>query len=151
MASNSFSIGYSAGGEIDKVKKVEYVNGVFGFASFLLPYNTMQAYEIPAIKQVYEHKLVLPDKPLEILGFTVTCTGYGENDWYDLYINEYKIFDHWYTQEVKEGLFIGSSTFVYKTQENTQIKISFNNESATRKILYLGVRALSPTDEQIKI
>jgi hypothetical protein len=108
----------------------------------------MECQEIPAIADSYEVLVQMPDMPVELLGFSISATGYGEMDNYDLWINDKQLFHHWYLQEVKEGLFIGSSTFVYRMLPGTVIRVLFNNESGRRKKLYVGVRALIPSAEQ---
>jgi hypothetical protein len=146
----AFNISYSAGGTLDELGTVRFIEGVHGFASFLQPYNIMECIEVPAVDGEYQVLVQMPDSPVELLGFTVSCTGYGELDCYDLWINDNKVFHHWYMQEVKEGLFIGSSTYVYRTKPNSVIKVVFNNASGRRKKLYVGVRALVPSAEQLE-
>ena len=105
--------------------------------------------EVPALEGIYETTWNSPDEPVEILAFTVTCSGYGEKDNYNIICNDKILFDHWYCSEVKEGLFLGTSTFVYQIRPNSVIKLQFNNESATQKYVWLGIRMLvdSNTEE----
>jgi len=144
----AFNVTYSAGGSLDEVSIIKFIEGINGFAVFLQPYNTMECRDIPAVAGPYEVLVQMPDMPAELLGFCISCTGYGETDNYDLWINDKQLFHHWYMQEVKEGLFIGSSTYVYRMMPETVIKVVFNNESGRRKKLYVGVRALIPSAEQ---
>ena len=144
----AFNVSYSAGGTLDDVNTIRFIEGIHGFPLFLQPYNIMECQEIPAMAGAYEVHVQMPDTPAELLGFSISCTGYGEMDNYDLWINDNQLFHHWYMQEVKEGLFIGSSTFVYRMLPKSLIRVVFNNESGRRKKLYVGVRALIPSAGQ---
>lgn len=145
----SFNVNYSAGGILDEVKKiplVENIGSISGFAHFTQPYNVMECFEIPALIGDYEFELTLLDEEVEIIGMSLTCSGYGEDDHYDLYVNDNKWFDNWYVSEVKEGLFVGTSTYVYRAPENTKVKLVFKNDSGTQKNIYFGVRLLHDID-----
>lgn len=148
--SGGFTTNYNAGGVIDKVKNIGSVGDIGKIKNFpqkSQPYNTMECYEVPAVKDEWEFEMFLPEEEVEILAITVTCSGYGENDNYDLFFNDTKWFDHWYCSEVKEGLFLGTSTFVYAAPANSKIRFRFRNSSGTSKKLWLGVRML--VDPQI--
>ena len=105
-----FHVVYVAGGEIDKVK---YVNEIKNFAQLSQPYNKMTMINIPAIAGVYDLDYISPNENMELLAITVTCSGYGENDYYNLWVNDELWFDTWFPTEVKEGPYILSSTYVY--------------------------------------
>lgn len=140
-----FTTNYNAGGVIDKVKNIASVGEIGKIKNFpqkSQPYNTMQCFDIPAVKSTWDFEMVLPDKEIEIMALTVTCSGYGEDDNYDLYFNDNIWFDHWYCSEVKEGLFLGTSTFVYAAPAGSTIKFVFRNSSGTSKKVWLGVRML---------
>lgn len=140
-----FMTNYNAGGVIDEVKKIASVNEIGKIKNFpqkTLPFNTMKCFDIPALKSIFEYEIELPDEEVEILAFTVTCSGYGEDDNYDLFFNDYKMFETWYCSEVKEGLFLGTSTFVYEAPASSKIRLAFRNSSGTAKKVWLGVRML---------
>ena len=69
-----FHVVYVAGGELDKVRRVEYVNEIKNFAQLSQPYNKMKMINIPAIAGVYDLDYISPDEDLELLSFVVTCT-----------------------------------------------------------------------------
>lgn len=147
----AFAVSYSAGGVLDKVKELNTVNEVtrinevgkiVGFATKHQPYNTMRAYDIPALAGEYEFEMLLPSEEVEILAMSLTCSGYGEDDHYDLEVNGQKWFDNWYCSEVKEGLFLGTSTYVYLAPPSSNIKLTFKNDSGTSKKIWLGIRML---------
>lgn len=153
----SFTTNYSVGGDIDKVKSVtnvkevdtikeisivKEIGAIKGFPSKSQPYNTMYCFDIPAVKQLFEFDIDLLEQSCEILALTVTCSGYGEDDNYDLILNGQKWFDGWYCTEVKEGLFLGSSTYVYAAPSNSKMRLAFRNASGTSKKVWLGVRML---------
>lgn len=145
-----FHVVYVAGGELDKVKYVKYVNEIKNFAQLSQPYNKMTMINIPGIPGVYDLEYISPDEETELLSIVVTCSGYGENDYYNLWVNDELWFDTWFPTEVKEGLYIGTSTYVYKLPAQSKIHMKFVNISGTAKKLWLGVRLLREkiVDEQ---
>ena len=134
-----YQTSYVVGGEIDKVK---YVQKIKNFAQLAQPYNKMEVIEIPAIKGTYTLEYTSPDVPAELIALVVTCSGYGEDDYYNLYVNDILWFDTWYPTEVKEGLYIGTSTYVYELENSTKFRLEFHNDSGTSKKIWLGVRML---------
>lgn len=146
-----FQVVYVAGGELDKVKKVNYVEKIKNFAQLNQPYNKMVMINVPAIAGVYDLDYVSPDEETELLSFVVTCSGYGENDYYNLYVNNELWFDTWFPTEVKEGLYIGTSTYVYELPASSKIKLKFVNISGTAKKVWLGVRLLRNPIKEEKI
>ena len=143
--SGGFTTNYNAGGVIDKVKNIASVGEIGRIKNFpqkTQPFNTMECFDVPAIKSAFEFEMLLPDVDFEILALTVTCSGYGEDDNYDLFFNDIKWFDHWYCSEVKEGLFLGTSTFVYAAPASAKVRLIFRNSSGTAKKVWLGVRML---------
>lgn len=148
----SFTTNYNVGGEIDKVKELSFfkeIGSIKGFPVKTQPYNTMHCFDIPALKQLFEFEVDLVEQECEILAITVTCSGYGEDDNYDLFFNDIKWFENWYCSEVKEGLFLGSSTFVYAAPAGSKMRLVFRNSSGTSKKLWLGIRMLiDPKEEE---
>lgn len=132
-----FQVVYVAGGELDKVK---YVDRIRNFAYLSRPYNKMLAMNVPAIKGVYEIDYVTPEEDVELLSFVVTCSGYGENDYYNIYVNGQKWWDTWFPTEVKEGLYIGTSTYVCQLPPGSGIKVQFINITGTAKKVWFGIR-----------
>ena len=137
-----FQVVYVAGGELDKVKKVNYIEKIKNFAQLNQPYNKMVMINVPAIAGVYDLDYISPDETTELISLVVTCSGYGENDYYNLYVNDELWFDTWFPTEVKEGLYIGTSTYVYELPALSKIKLKFVNISGTSKKVWLGVRLL---------
>lgn len=138
----AFQVVYVAGGELDKVKKVEYVKEIKNFAQLSQPYNKMVFINVPAIQGVYNLEWTSPNEEMELLSLVVTCSGYGEEDYYNLYVNEERWFDTWFPTEVKEGLYIGTAAYVYKLDPESTIKMKFVNMSGTSKTVWLGIRLL---------
>lgn len=137
-----FQVVYVAGGELDKVKKVNYVEKIKNFAQLNQPYNKMVMINIPAVVGIFDLDYTSPNETMELLSFVVTCSGYGENDYYNLFVNDELWFDTWFPTEVKEGLYIGTSTYVYELPPLSNIKLKFVNISGTSKKVWLGVRML---------
>lgn len=138
----AFNVSYVAGGELDKVKKIDRIENIKNFAQLPQPYNKMCAWNVPAISGVYNFNYTTPDQEMELLALVVTCSGYGENDYYNIYVNGDLWFDTWYPTEVKEGLYIGTSTYVYIMPPSSTIRLEFFNMSGTSKKVWLGVRML---------
>ena len=144
-----FQTVYVAGGELDKVKKINYVERIKNFAYLSQPYNKMTMINVPAIAGVYDLDYTSPDEETELVSIVVTCSGYGENDYYNLYVNDELWFDTWFPTEVKEGLYIGTSTYVYVLPPASNFKLKFVNISGTAKKVWLGVRMLrNPVKEE---
>ena len=137
-----FDVAYVAGGDVDKVKQVNSVDKIRNFAYLSQPYNKMTMINVPAIAGVYDLDYTSPDEEMELLSVVVTCSGYGENDYYNLYVNDELWFDTWFPTETKEGLYVGTSTYVYVLPAQSKIKLKFVNMSGTSKKVWLGVRML---------
>lgn len=135
----AFTVNYNAGGVVDEIKNIGRIKN---FPQLTQPFNTMVKMDIPAIVGLYEAEYETLDQDVEILGLTVTCSGYGEQDKYDLYLNEQVWFKDWYFGEVREGLFLGTSTFVYACKPKSTLKIVFHNDSGTAKTVWFGIRML---------
>jgi hypothetical protein len=134
-----FVTNYNVGGELDKVK---YIDEIKNFAQLSQPYNKMTTITIPAMMGKYELEYESPDKDAELIALVVTCSGYGEEDYYNLYVNDELWFETWYPTEVKEGLYIGTSTYVYKLDPKTKFRLEFHNVSGTSKKVWMGIRML---------
>ena len=143
-----FQVGYVAGGELDKVRKVKYVEEIKNFAQLAQPYNKITMTNVTAIAGTYDLDYESPDEEMELLSIVVTCSGYGENDYYNLWVNDELWFDTWFPTEVKEGLYIGTSTYVYKLPPKSKFKMRFVNISGTAKKIWLGVRLLRETKKE---
>lgn len=128
--------------QISNVTKVEEIGKIKGFATMTQPYNIMEMFDVPAMEQEFEFAMDLPATDVEILAISLTCSGYGEDDHYDLFFNDIRWFKDWYCSEVKEGLFLGTSTYVYAAPAGSTIKLVFKNDSGTSKKIWLGVRML---------
>lgn len=129
-------------GQVGDVNMVSEVGKINGFATKTQPFNYMEMYDVPALAQDFTFTLNLPAVDVEILAITLTCSGYGEDDHYDLFFNGQQWFENWYCSEIKEGLFLGTSTYVYAAPSNSQIDLIFKNDSGTSKKVWLGVRML---------
>lgn len=133
---------YLADGQLSLVKQVGYVDRIRNFAYLNQPYNKMLVMNIPAIVGTYELQYESPDEDTELLSIVVTCSGYGEDDYYNMWVNGELWFDTWFPTEVKEGLFIGTSSYVYPCDPRTPFLLKFRNTSGTAKKLWLGLRFL---------
>lgn len=128
--------------DVENIKYLDEIGRIRGFATKTQPYNFMKEFDVPALVTDYTFIMDLPEVDCEILAITLTCSGYGEDDHYDLFFNGVQWFKDWYCSEVKEGLFLGTSTYVYAAPANSSIKLIFKNDSGTSKKIWLGVRML---------
>lgn len=149
----AFVVNYQVGGEVDKVK---YVEEIKNFAQLPQPYNEMVKLDLGAspnlggrgdFGDIYDLEYISPDQEAELLSIVITCSGYGEKDFYNLYVQapggeEELWFKTWYPTEVKEGLYIGTSTYVYKLEPKTKFRLEFHNASLTSKVVWMGIRML---------
>lgn len=133
---------YLADGELSLVKQVDYIDRIKNFAYLEQPYNKMKLMNVPAIEGVYELNYESLDKEMELLSIVVTCSGYGEDDYYNIWVNGELLFNTWFPTEVKEGLYIGTSTYVYKCPPKSNFKMKFVNKSGTSKKVWVGFRFL---------
>lgn len=146
-----FNVVYVADGDINTVRKVKYVDRIKNFAQLAQPYNKMKMINVPAIAGVYNLDYESPDEEMELVSITVTCSGYGENDYYNLWVNDELWFDTWFPTEVKEGLYAGTSTYVYVLPPKSKFEMKFVNITGTAKKIWLGVRMLrNPAKEERK-
>ena len=61
----------------------------------------------------------------------------------------FDLVNAWFPTEVKEGLYIGTSTYVYVLPPKSKMKLKFVNMSGTSKKVWLGVRLLrNPVKEE---
>ena len=147
----AFQVVYVADGDIntvrkikgvDNVSKVEYLENIKNFAQLSQPYNKMKMINIPAMQGIFELEYISPNEETELISIVVTCSGYGENDYYNLYVNDELWFDTWFPTEVKEGLFAGTSTYVYVLKPESKFTLKFMNISGTSKKVWMGIRML---------
>lgn len=147
-----FQTNYNVGGTVDLVKrimKIDEIGRISAFPEFTQPYNEMIMREIPAMDDSFDFVFHMPPEEVEILAITVTCSGYGKGDYFNMWCNGKQWFKNWYTNEVKEGLFLGTSTFAYRAPANSKIDIEFVNKSGTSKTLWIGFRMLVKSDNII--
>lgn len=135
---------------VGTVQKIEEIGRISAFPEFRQPYNEMVMLEIPGFKGSFNIEYVTPDKEMEILAVTVSSTGYGEGDKFDLKCNETIWFKNWYLNEVKEGLYLGTSTFACRVPPLTRFNVDFVNASGTRKTVWVGFRMLTASPEQLE-
>ncbi len=146
-----FHVVYVADGDLNTVRKVKYVDRIRNFAYLTQPWNKMLMMNVPAIKGVYDLDYETPDEEIEFLSFVVTCSGYGENDYYDIWVNDEHWFDTWFPTEVKEGLYLGTSTYVYVLPPKSKIKVKFTNITGTSKKVWFGMRFLREPRKETQI
>lgn len=138
---------YLADGELTRVKNIDYIDKIRNFAYLSQPYSKMLLMNVPAIEGTYTLNYTSPNEDTELLSIVVTCSGYGEDDYFNMWVNGELWFDTWFPTEVKEGLYIGTSTYVYKCNPNTPFVLKFANKSGTSKKVWVGFRFLKEKSE----
>ena len=112
------------------------------------PYNKSFMLDVPPQAGVYQIEFniasneLLLDKKVELAGYSMACSGYGDGDYLIVKINEHVIEDTWYTREVAENVVIGGGVAVYSLPTNSIITIDFHNVSETSKKLWFKVKLL---------
>lgn len=157
-----FQVVYNVGGDLDNVRRVKKVDAVDtvnvvkelqkikNFPQFSRSYNTMGVLDVPAHKGSLDKPYLThsiryesPPQDIELISLVVTCSGYNEDDWYDVFVNGEIWWKHWYPSEVKEGLYVGQATLVYELPPSSEILLEWHNVSNVSKRVWFGIRMLS--------
>ena len=135
-------VGSGEGGVVDGVVSINL------FPEKSTPYNKTIQYEMPALEGTYEVLFDLSTMPIvagkevELASYSFACSGYGDGDFLNVYINDTIIEDTWYTREIPEESSIGNGVAVYSIPIDSEIKVQFHNDSATSKILWFKIKLL---------
>lgn len=143
----SFNVNYSAGGLIDRVKRID---GITTPVQIILPPHLFATYErpfvkgfrleMPAIPGTYPVEYVAP-QDMELLSIEVGCTGYSDIDCWSFYINGTVYCETIYCKEVAQVKSFGA----VKLKTGDVLRLEFNNNSGTSKVLWLDLNfAIKP-------
>lgn len=144
-----FSPTYSVGGVIDEVKHVTTVDEIkkINFPSNVFPslsksFTKGFRTEIPAAAGIYIVPYTAP-VDMELLDVALACSGYGDDDYWELDVGTEKVIETMYTKELPQHINMGTSLYVIeKIPAGTEIKLSFCNNSATSKTVWFDLRLL---------
>lgn len=129
------------GGELDGMISINL------FPTCTTPYNKTVQYEMPALEQTYNIEfdlstMLVAGKQVELASYSFACSGYGDGDFLNVYINDTIIEDTWFTREIPEESAIGNGVAVYSIPIDSVIRVEFHNDSATSKILWFKIKLL---------
>lgn len=142
----AFNTTYSAGGQLDKVTVIEEVKKV-NLPAHLFPTKTRPftkgfRIEVPTLLGPYTKEFT-PDVDMELLDVSLACSGYGDDDYWELEIGEEKIIETMYTKELPQHINTGTNMYtVEHIPAGTTIKLSFYNTSQTSKTVWFDLRFL---------
>lgn len=140
----SFNVNYSAGGLIDRVRKidtpVQIILPPHLFATYDRPFVKGFRLDMPAVPGVYPVEYVVP-QDMELLSIEVGCTGYSDVDCWSFYVNGAVYCETVYCKEVAQVKSFGA----VKLKAGDVLKFEFNNASGTSKVAWLDMNfAIKP-------
>lgn len=137
----SFVVGYTAGGVVDRVRRVDGINSPVQvilpphlFATYPRPYVKGFRLEMPAVPGVYSVEFTVPQE-MELLSIEVGCTGYSDLDHWSFYINDRVICDTIYCKEVAQVKTLGA----IRLAAGDRLRLEFSNDSGTSKVAWLDL------------
>lgn len=141
-----FNVVNAAGGNLDKVKVIDEVKKInlpdHLFPSKTRPFTKGFRMEVPPTVGPFTTEYI-PDVDMELLDIALACSGYGDNDYWELEIGGEKIIETMYTKELPQHVNTGTQMYtVEKVPAGTTIKLSFYNDSRTTKTVWFDFRFL---------
>ncbi|QDS36264.1 hypothetical protein [Brevibacillus brevis] len=133
-----FSVAYSGGGVIDKVRELPYPH----FSKFTEPFIRGRMLDVTASKQVFSDTYALP-YPTEFLSVAFATNNYCVGDYWELSLDGVKVCETIYTKELPESVSMGNSFgIVYPLKPNAQVRFDFHNITGTEKKVWYNVKFL---------
>jgi len=148
----SFTVSYQVGGRVDKVKQVAQVSVVeevkrINFPEHLFPtkhrpFTKGFRMSIPAMTGTYE-TVYTPEEDMELVDIGIACSGYADNDYWELLVGDYKVVETMYTKELPEHINMGTTLYVvHAVPAGTPMRLQFHNDSGTSKTVWFNLRFL---------
>lgn len=135
-----FNVTYPAGGVIDEVKKINFPPHLF--PSLAKPFTKGFKLEIPAITGVYTLTYTAA-QPIELIDIGLACSGYADDDYWEMTVGTEKIVETMYTKELPQHVNMGTTLYVVqRIATGTEIKMEFHNDSGTSKNVWFDLRFL---------
>lgn len=135
-----FSPVYAAGGIIDEIKKINFPAHLFPTKT--KPFTKGFRLETPPIAGIYPKSYTAPSD-MELVDVGIACSGYGDGDFWELFIDTEKIMETVYTKEVPQHINAGTTLYtVIRIPAGSTIRLDFHNDSATSKTVWFDLRFL---------
>ena len=134
-----FTVGYSAGGVLDRIKAIDQLPYPF-FPTKRKPLIKGFILEVPAVQGVFTVEYT-PSSDAELIGVSVAASGYAVPDFWELEVGQDKLFETIYTKELPEWIVLGPF-LVFPVLAGTTIRFSFHNDSRTSKQVWLNLSLL---------
>lgn len=135
-----FSPTYPVGGVIDEVKKINFPPHLFPQKT--KPFTKGFKIDIPAMAGVFEQKYI-PAVDVELVDVGLACSGYGEDDYWEMAVGTEKTIETMYTKELPQNINMGTTLYtVIKILAGTEIKLQFHNNSGSSKTVWFDLRFL---------
>jgi hypothetical protein len=135
-----FSPTYPVGGVIDEVKKVNFPPHLFPTKS--RPWTKGFRMEIPPTTGMFE-LVYVPTVDLELIDVGLACSGYGDEDYWELQVGTEKIIETMYTKELPQHINMGTTLYtIERIPAGTPLKMQFHNSSASTKTVWFDFRFL---------
>ena len=128
----AFEVNYNVGGVIDLIKKVRLP----GFPTLPNPFTKGLKLSIPALVDIYTISYT-PDVDMELAGVMLACSGYSDEDYWELEIDGVKYYETIYTKELPE---MSVMQGIISVTAGTPITLSFYNDSGTGKIVWFNLK-----------
>ncbi len=151
----AFSVNYNVGGKVDEVDVVNEVKNlkggkldqvvyideigkihIPGFPTLGVPFTKGLKINIPATMTTHTIEYV-PTVDMELSGVIIACSGYADDDYWELIINGVTYYETIYTKELPE---MSPQSGVIPVAANTAIAISFHNDSGTSKTVWFNLK-----------
>lgn len=133
-----FQTNYNVGGIIDLVRQFPYPL----FPRKTIPFSKGFSISMPAKAGRYSFQFV-PEFDTEFIGISVACSGYREGDFWELQIDEQKLYETMFTKELPEAHAIGTGFgMIYPVEKGKEIVFDFYNDSRTSKTVWINLKFL---------
>lgn len=130
----AFNVVYLAGGALEELPHPLFPKKV-------IPFTKGIRMEMPAEQTTFE-AIHEPSVDVEFFGVKFAATGYADRDYWELVIDQEKLFETIYTKELPHLMPAGSSGLVYPVSAGTPIRFIYNNDSATSKTVWIELQML---------
>lgn len=117
------------------VKDVANLYGVQKVKGFYMP--------IPAIQSEFKVVEYIPEDDIIITGVTYSQSAYKGNDYWELWINEDKLFENVYTKELGEQK---HWEVINPVNSGNPIKVILNNQSGNSKHVWVDIEYVRLSD-----
>jgi len=134
---------YPIGGVLDRVKSLPPLEvwKMPGQPTKTEPFAKGFRIEVPPATGTFIQEYTLPEE-MELVSISVGCSGYADQDYWELDRDGRVIFETMYTKEVPESHAMGAGAGVMLLPAGTKLTVRFVNGSGTSKIVWVNLRFL---------